>query len=59
MDQNPSWEANWSAANQEFTPHFIEHEGSSPHSQAHATCPYPELAPFSPHTHILLPEDLS
>ena len=27
-------------------------EGSSPHSQGHATCPYPELAPSSPHTHI-------
>ena len=33
----------------------MEPEGSSPHSQAHATCPYPELAPPSPHTHILLP----
>jgi len=34
-------------------------EGSSPHSQAHATCPYLELAPSSPHTHNPLPEDLS
>ena len=29
----------------------MEPEGSSPHSQAHVTCPYPELAPSSPHTH--------
>jgi len=28
----------------------MEPEGSLPHSQAHATCPYPELAPSSPHT---------
>jgi len=35
----------------------MEPEGSSPHSQANATCPYPELAPSSPHTHIPLPED--
>jgi len=40
-------------------PAFMEPEGSSPHSQAHATCPYPELAPSSPHTHIPLPEDPS
>jgi hypothetical protein len=30
----------------------MEPEGSSPHSQAHATCPYPELPPSSPHTHF-------
>jgi len=30
----------------------METEGSSPHSQAHATCPYPEPAPSSPHTHF-------
>ena len=28
----------------------MEPESSSPHSQAHPTCPYPELAPSSPHT---------
>ena len=28
----------------------MEPKSSSPHSQAHATCPYPELAPSSPHT---------
>jgi hypothetical protein len=30
----------------------MEPEGSSPHSQAPATCPYPEPAHSSPHTHI-------
>ena len=35
----------------------MEPEGSSPHSQAHATCPYPELAPSSLHTHIPRSED--
>ena len=59
MEQSPSWEANWSAASQEIPLIFMEPEGSSPHSQAHATCLYPELALFSPHTHIPLPEDLS
>jgi len=59
MEQSPSWEANLSAVSQEIPPHFMEPEGSSPHSQAHATCPYPELAPSSPHTHIALPEEPS
>ena len=33
----------------------MEPEGSSPHSQAPATCPYPEPAQSSPHTqsHLL------
>jgi hypothetical protein len=30
----------------------MEPEGSSPHSQAPATCPYPEPAQSSPHTPI-------
>ena len=34
----------------------MELEGSSPHSQAPATCPYPELAQSSPRTLILPPE---
>jgi len=50
MEQSPSWEANWSAASQEIPRIFIKTKGSSSHSQAHATCPYPELAPSSPHT---------
>jgi hypothetical protein len=39
-------------------PAFMEPEGSSPHSQAPATYPYPEPAQSSPHTHIPLLEDL-
>ena len=34
----------------------MEPEGSSPHSQAPATYPYPEPAQSSPHTLIPLPE---
>ena len=30
----------------------MEPEGSLPHSQASATCPYPGPAQSSPHTHI-------
>jgi hypothetical protein len=30
----------------------MEPKGSSPHSQARATFPYPEPAPSSPHTHF-------
>ena len=31
----------------------MEPEGSLPHSQASATCPYPGPTQSSPHTHIL------
>ena len=31
------------------SPHFMEPEGSLPHSQVPATCPYPEPAQSSPH----------
>ena len=41
MVQSPSWEGNWFAASQEIPRIFMEPEGSSPHSQASATCPYP------------------
>ena len=34
----------------------MEPEGSSPHTQASATCPYPEPAQSSPHTLIPPPE---
>ena len=34
----------------------MEPEGASPHSQAPATCPYPEPAQSSPHTLIPPPE---
>ena len=30
------------------SPHFMEHEGSLPHSQVSATCPYPEPARCGP-----------
>ena len=36
----------------------MEPEGSLPHPQAPATCPYPEPALSSPYTHLPLPEDL-
>ena len=57
MVQSLSWEANWFAASQEIPRIFMEPEGSLPHSQASATCPYPGPAQSSPHTHIPLPED--
>ena len=59
MVQSPSWEANWFAASQEIPPHFMEPEGSLPHSKASATCPYPGPAQSSPHTHIPPPGDPS
>jgi len=41
------------------SPHFMEPEGSLPHSQVPVTCPYPEPARSCPYTHIPLPEDPS
>jgi len=41
------------------SPHFIELEGSLPHSQVPAACPYPEPALSSTYPHIPLPEDPS
>ena len=49
MVQSPSWEANWFAASQEIPRIFMEPEGSLPHWQASATCPYPGPAQSSPH----------
>jgi len=52
IEQSRSWEANRFSASQEIPPHFMEPEGSLPHSQAPDTCPYPEPArsnPFPPH----------
>ena len=37
----------------------MEPEGSLPHSQASATCPYSEPAQSSPYTHIPPPGDPS
>ena len=41
------------------SPHFMESEGSLPHSQVPAICPYPEPVRSNPYPHILLPEDPS
>ena len=43
------------SASQEIPRTFMEPEGSSPQSQASATCPYPVPVQSSPHTHILPP----
>ena len=59
MVQSPSSEANWFAASQEIPPHFMEPEGSLPHSQASATRPYPKLAQSNPHGHNPPPVDSS
>ena len=53
--QNPSWEANRFSSSQIF-PHCMEREGSLPHSQVPATCPYSEPARSSPYPYIPLPE---
>jgi len=42
MEQCASWEDNRFSVSQEIPPHFMEPEGSLPHSQVPATCPYPE-----------------
>ena len=47
--QSPSSEANRFAANQEIPSNFMLVEGSLPHSQVPATCPYPEPARSSPY----------
>ena len=52
MVQSPSWETNSFAASQEILRTFMEPEGSLPHSQASATCPYPGPAQSSPYAHI-------
>ena len=59
MVQSPSRESNWFAASQETPRIFMEPEGSLPHSQASANCPYPGPAQSSPHTHIPPPGDPS
>jgi hypothetical protein len=40
MEQSPSSEGNRFAASQEIPPHFMEPEGSLPHSQVPANCLY-------------------
>jgi len=44
MQQSSSGEAKGFAASSRNSPHFMEPEGSLPHSQVPATCPYPEPA---------------
>ena len=54
-ERSPSWEANRFSASQEI-PHILWNpEGSLPHSQVPATCPYPEPARSSPYptSHLL------
>ena len=41
------------------SPHFMDSEGSLPHSQLPANCPYLYPAQSSPYPHIQLPEDPS
>jgi hypothetical protein len=52
MQQSPSSEANRIAASQEIPPHFMELEGSLPHSQVPATCPYHEPAQSNPYPQL-------
>jgi len=59
MQQSPSSEANRFSATQEIPRIFLEPESSLPHSQAPATCSYPEPARSSPYPHIPLPENPS
>ena len=40
-------------------PAFMDPEGTLPHSQKPATCPYPERDRSSPYPHIPLPKDPS
>jgi hypothetical protein len=59
MEQSP-WEANqWALQVVKKFPAFMEPESSSPYTQVHATCPYPEPIPSSPHDPLQLPEDPS
>ena len=53
----PRREANRFSASKEISPHFIEPDGSLPHSQEPVTCPYPEPARSCPCPHNPLPED--
>ena len=55
MEQSP-WEANRFSASQEISRIFMEPEGSLPHLQVSATCPYPEpdqSRPCPPPFHFL------
>jgi len=49
MEHSPSWEANRFSTSQEIPRVFMEPEGSLPHSQQLATCPYPDPARSTPY----------
>ena len=51
MEQSHFWEANMSSDSQEFTRILWNPEGSLPHSQASASCPYfePDQSIQRPH----------
>jgi hypothetical protein len=53
MEQRPSWETNWSSTSQ--TPNIMEAEGSLPHLQEPATCPYatPDQSSLCPSFYLL------
>ena len=47
-EQSPTWESTGFQLVKKFSA-FLEPEGSLPHSQVPATCPYPEPTRFSPY----------
>jgi hypothetical protein len=49
MEKSPYWEANRFEASQEIPRHFMEPEGTLPHSQVPATCPYPKADQSNPY----------
>ena len=51
MKQSPSRETNKSPTSQEIPPHFMELQGSLPHSRQPATCPCPKPDQSSPCPH--------
>jgi hypothetical protein len=53
MGQSPTWEANRFEASQEIHHILWKPEGSLPHTQVPANCPYPEPTRSSPYTHFL------
>jgi hypothetical protein len=54
MEQSPSWETNRFSASQAIMRILWNPEGSLPHSQVPATCPYPQPARSRPHPHNAL-----
>ena len=56
IQQSPSREANRFSASQEIPRILWNPQGSLPHSQVPATCPYPEPARSNPYPNIPLPK---